>query len=155
MKKHAKNVFYNNLEFSLNDLNSNDSRKYWKTVKMLVKENSSDSGNIPPLIKCNNTDISYSDTEKANTLNDFFVSISNIDDSNTELPDFSFKTHSKLNNILITEQEVTDILDNLINNKAFGDAAVSRGENIAQVVLTAVSMVHFLLNVAMEFFKKD
>lgn len=60
-----------------------------------------------------------------------------------------------LNNLVLSVLVFLLFLINAINNKAFGDAAVSRGENIAQVVLTAVSMVHFLLNVAMEFFKKD
>jgi hypothetical protein len=54
-------------------------------------------------------------------LNDLSVSISNVDDSNTELPEFSLKTHLKLNDFLIIfEQEVTDILYNFIINKSSG-----------------------------------
>jgi hypothetical protein len=56
---------------------------------MLVKENSSDSGNSPPLIKCNNTDISFLTQEKQ--IRRYFVSISNVHDSNTELPEFSLR----------------------------------------------------------------
>ncbi len=49
MKKHAKETFFNTLEFTLNDLNSNNPRQYWKIVKMLMKENAKQCDIIPPL----------------------------------------------------------------------------------------------------------
>ncbi len=55
MKKHAKETFFNTLEFTLNDLNSNNPRQYWKIVKMLMKENSKQCDIIPPLLNDSHT----------------------------------------------------------------------------------------------------
>lgn len=43
----------------------------------------------------------FTDLEKANTLNDYFESISNINEDNTELPNFVPKTANSLNSIYI------------------------------------------------------
>lgn len=45
MKKYAKQIFFDNLEFTMQDLNTTDPRQYWKLVKMLVKENSNSCDN--------------------------------------------------------------------------------------------------------------
>ena len=78
------------MEFTLNDISSSNPRQYWKLVNMLVKGNSSNCEFIPPLLNENNTYF-FSDIEKANTLNNYFASISNIDDSQARLPPFSEK----------------------------------------------------------------
>ena len=48
MKKHAKEVFFNNLEFTISDVSRTNPREYWRLIKMLVKENSG-CENIPHL----------------------------------------------------------------------------------------------------------
>ena len=90
MKKHAKELFFNNIEYNLNDLCSSNPKQYWKIVKMLVKDNAKSCETIPPLRKRDNS-LSVSDVDKANVLNEYFVSISTIDDSHTALPDFFLK----------------------------------------------------------------
>lgn len=124
MKKYAKEIFFNNLEFSMCEMNSTNPREYWKTLKLLVKDNSKSCNSIPPL---RNTDGSYSisDEDKANVLNDFFISISSLDDTNTVLPDFFPITLKSIENIDITESEITDILSNLVTKKASGPDEVS------------------------------
>ena len=124
MKKHAKELFFNNIEYNLNDLNSSNPKQYWKIVKMLVKNNTKSCETIPPLRKQDQS-LSVSDVDKANVLNDYFVSISTIDDSHTTLPDFILKTNSSLNNIRITDREISDILLNLNVNKATGPDEIS------------------------------
>ena len=69
---------------------------------MLVKNNSSKCDFIPPLLNDNDT-YSFTDIEKANSLNSYFSSISNIDDSQARLPPFLKKTNKQLNNFTITE----------------------------------------------------
>ncbi len=124
MKKHAKDTFFNNIEYTLNDLSSTNQLQYWKLIKMLVKDNSSKCETIPPL---KNPDDSYSltDEEKANTLNNYFVSISTVDASNIALPNFILKTNATIDNINISEQEINDILSNLVINKANGPDEIS------------------------------
>ena len=72
MKKQAKEIFFNNIEFTLNDVSSSNPRQYWKTVKMLVKENSSKCEFIPPLLNETNGTYSFKDIDKANSLNNYF-----------------------------------------------------------------------------------
>ena len=61
MKKHAKIIFFNNLEESLTTLQSNNQKQYWQTVKLLIKGNKSSDQNIPPL---QNNDQSFSLTDE-------------------------------------------------------------------------------------------
>ena len=69
---------------------------------MLVKDNYNTCTTISPLRNENNSFV-FSDNEKADLLNDYFISVSTIDDSNVVLPTFVSKTDASLNNILITE----------------------------------------------------
>ena len=120
------------MEFTVSDLSSNNPRQYWKIVKMLVKSNTNSCTTIPPLKKDDNS-YAFSDNAKADLLNDYFTSISNIDDSNISLPTFVSKTDAVLNNVLITEQEITDILKCLITKKANGP------DNISHTLLKATA----------------
>ena len=90
---------------------------------MLVK---GDTGGdiIPPLFSGNNT-YAFNDSDKANILNDYFVSISNINDCETELPPFIYKTDSRLDNISFTQTEIIDVLKGLNVNKACGPDQIS------------------------------
>ena len=74
MKKYAKDLFFNNLEDTLCDLCFSNPREYWKIVKLLMKENSYNCDPIPPLYDKNGS-LAFTDFEKANALNDFFVSV--------------------------------------------------------------------------------
>ncbi len=63
-----KQIFYNNLEFTMYDLNTSNPRQYWKIIKMLVKDNAKNCDTIPPLSKNDNT-YTATDLETANVLN--------------------------------------------------------------------------------------
>jgi serine protease inhibitor len=86
-------------------MSSSYHREYWKIVKMLVKDNTNENEIIPPLKNCNNT-FSLSDIDKANTLNEFFSSISCVDDTNIKLPLFTFKTNSRLEDFIIMNKRL-------------------------------------------------
>ena len=124
MKKHAKEIFFNNIEFTISDLNSNNPRQYWKLVKMLIKDHSG-CETIPPLANTRNKTLAFSDKDKANALNDFFSSISTVDDSNVNLPLFTSKSNNQLVYVAVSEQDVKDVLSNLVINKANGPDEVS------------------------------
>ena len=96
----------------MNEAQVNNSKFYWKTVKMLIKDNKNSYDNIPTLVvKNNNTEIQYNtETEKANCLNDYFNSISTVDATNISLPNLTLKTQNTLSNIIVTESEIIDIL---------------------------------------------
>ncbi len=120
MKKYAKQVFFNNLEFSMHELTSSNPRQYWKLVKMMVKENSNCCSSIPPL-QINNNTYTTDETEKANLLNDYFVSISTVDDSNVQLPTFVSKTNSILEHFSIFRtRNLLTLISHLNVHKASG-----------------------------------
>ena len=65
------------------------------------------------------------DEEKADSLNAYFESVSSLDDSQANLPPFSALTDTTLDNIEITEDEVSDVIENLDPNKASGPDLIS------------------------------
>ena len=81
---------YNNLDIIISDFQNNDKRKFWKVIRHFVKCNSSASS-IPPLystLQNNNNQWHFNDLDKVNCLNDYFTSISTVNDEHTELPPF-------------------------------------------------------------------
>ncbi len=91
---------------------------------MLVKDNAKSCQSIPPLL-INDNEHTTSEEEKANALNDYFVSISTVDDTNVNLPRFIAKTNESLNPINVNELEIRDVIDNLEVNKAAGPDEIS------------------------------
>ena len=82
------------------------------------------TNSIPPLYASNNSYV-FSDEETANSLKDYFCSISTIDDSDTSLPIFNERTNSSLSNLIINITDVTDVLSSLKVNKAVGPDGIS------------------------------
>jgi len=67
----------------------------------------------------------YTDEQKANALNDFFISVSTINENEPVLPNINLKTNSSLSDIDSNESEITDILKTLDSNKATGPDEIS------------------------------
>ena len=126
-KKQAKEIFFNNLELSITDFHKNDKRKFWQVVRHFVKNNDS-STTIPPLVSSSPLDrnkFHFTDKEKAECLNDYFASISNVDDQNTALPPFFCKSPNSLSNISCTAEEIELLVQTLNPNKANGPDGIS------------------------------
>ena len=72
MKKHAKKVYYNNIEDVISESHTHNPKLYWKLLKQLVKSNTN-AETIPPLKVSTDhgEDYYFTDEEKANCLNDF------------------------------------------------------------------------------------
>ena len=127
LKRHAKETFYNNLEFSLLSNFNKNKKEFWKTIKHFTTNKDSVSS-IPPL---NTTTASgthllhVTDKEKADCLNSYFAYISTLDDSHAVLPPFMELTDSVLDRIDISEEEIKDVIVNLDPNKASGPDLIS------------------------------
>ena len=70
----------------VSDSQNNDKRRFWKVIRHFVKSNSSASS-IPPLcstLQNGNNQWHFNDLHKANCLNDYFTSISNVNDEHTD-----------------------------------------------------------------------
>ena len=122
MRKFAKETYMNNYEDMLLGQNC-DSKSFWQLMGRQARKQSKTS-NIPPL-QTPNDSYAFTDSEKANTLNDYFCSISSINDTNSNLPKFTKRTDTSLSIILISPPEVSDILSNLKLNKASGPDGIS------------------------------
>ena len=98
-----------------------------KLIKHFINSNKN-AEKIPPLKTTSETGeevYAFTHLEKANCLNDYFVSISTVDDSNASLPPFTPRTENALNFLHIEESEIVDVVQTLIVNKASGDDQIS------------------------------
>jgi hypothetical protein len=101
LKKSAKIEFYVSINETLSDLNNVNSKQYWKTIKMLIKGECNCS-DLPPLRQPHEISPStFDNIDKCNTLNNYFCSISDLQDEHTELPDFDNRGRNTLTDINI------------------------------------------------------
>ena len=70
-----------------------DSKAYWKLMKRLI--NSNHSIEIPPLHNVENDSLIYNGTDKADLLNTYFCSISDLDDNYINPPSFATRTDER------------------------------------------------------------
>lgn len=127
MKKFAKQNFFNTLELNLENLQTNDKKGFWRLIRYFVKNNDC-SSSIPPLSAISETGCTtffITDQEKAECLNDYFASISTVDDVNATFPDFYRKTNNSLTHIRVLESEIEEIIKTLNSNKASGPDLIS------------------------------
>jgi hypothetical protein len=86
------------------------------------------SNEIPPIQVNDDTGdnkVVYSDSDKIEVLNAYFSSISDINDNNVTLPHMYSLCSDSLDNIVIEEQEITDIITILPVDKAVGPDCIS------------------------------
>ena len=109
----------------MEDLDSNNKKVFWKIVKYFVKGQKYST--IPPLVSNYNGKNTFyvTNQEKADHLNDYFVSISSVNDTGATLPTMPLKTDRLLNNLNVTEQEIQDVISTLNINKACGHDLIS------------------------------
>ena len=128
LKKAAKQFYFSNLEDTVNNARSENPKKYWKNVHtyILVTWNSK-SESIPILRYFDNNEekLFFSDKDKAECLNEYFASISTVDESCTTLPSFTKKCNNTLYEIVIPIDDVVNIITSLEVNKAVGPDMIS------------------------------
>ena len=123
MKKYAKDNYNNNLEDTI--LNTErDNKTFWQIMGRFMKKKSNKDTVIPPLLTSDGN-YAFTDIEKASTLNDYFCTVSSVDDSSTELPYFENRTNTQIADINISQSEISDILSSLKVNKACGPDGIS------------------------------
>jgi hypothetical protein len=74
-------------------------------------------------------EVVYEDDEKCELLNKYFSVISSLEDANIPLPDIEHRTNNFLRDIVITTDEIVDIIKILNPNKASGPDIISH-ENV-------------------------
>ena len=114
----AEQVYRQSLTSSLSV--QRNSKSWWNTVKSLLGKGGDTS--YPPLIV--NDNAITENKAKAEAFNNFFLSHSNINDSNAELPNPGILREGLIN-IDITEEEVHDLIKCINVSKATGPDEVS------------------------------
>ncbi|KAK3082416.1 hypothetical protein FSP39_020964 [Pinctada imbricata] len=114
MKKYARESFFLEVNGFIDTLSCQDSKSFWKLVKLLTKS-SGKSSVIPPLLNDVNGLLENNDSSKAQILNRYFTSISNIDQG-IEIPQLQMKTDTSLSFIEVTSDDICDILKTLFYN---------------------------------------
>ena len=123
MKKHAKEQFYLNVDELLEANSAASPKTFWGLVKKLTTNFNYTV--IPPLVDPETSKIVIEDNQKCELLNNYFSSISSIDDSNHITPQFPRRCQENLCNIVITRTDVKDALQVLKLGKATGHDAIS------------------------------
>ena len=117
----SKNDYFTKLSSKI-ALESRGSKQYWNIIKSLLNYDSTDSRSIP-LLQVDG-DLICDNKEKAKIFNDFFCNQSDLDDTNILTPNIFLRQQGSLGHIVITENEVEDILIFLDISKASGPDAV-------------------------------
>lgn len=151
MIKHAREQFFLSANELVDSLSKNNSKSYWSLIRKLMKGNG-DGYTIPSLLDPVTNVLLHEDKAKANLLNNYFCSISTIDDSNHDPPDLPLRTDSLLQNIVISEQDIKDILLNLQTGKACGDDIISH-EMLKSTAETICKPLSILFNYSLRMCK--
>ena len=114
----AEDEYRNNIATSLT--NNRNSKRWWNTVKWFLGKGGDCSY---PTLNIDNNPITDS-KEKAKKFNEFFLSHSNIDTSNSSLPDPPL-VPPRLTCIMATESEVSDLIKSIDPSKATGSDEIS------------------------------
>ena len=115
----AKTNFFKKLATSLHQGNLN-SKQWWKITKQFLKQ--SNDSDIPLII--HNGEHHSSSIDKANIINDYFSTQSTVDDTHATLPPLN-PSDTVLSEIVVSEQDVNDVLKLIDGNKACGPDLVS------------------------------
>ena len=101
-------------------------KECWKVIRHFVKNNSlSSSIPLSTTLLSGETQWHITDIEKADCLNDYFDSISTVNDENTVLPLYVKLTNNSLSTIDRTETEIKSLINVLNPNKVSGDDGIS------------------------------
>lgn len=122
--KECKTNFEKTSYQKLIDHSSKNPKKWWKVLKEILGQ--CDNSEIPPIHV--NDEILVDTKEKANAFNEYFSSVTEINDLNQVLPDNDpsiINNENCLNQVTITEQDVLDQLKILDINKAYGPDSIS------------------------------
>ena len=106
------------LDFKISNTSNFNDKDWWKTVSSFMKKNGSKSSTIPPLERDNGETI-YNAQEKAELFNSFFIDQSTVESEQDAVPEIQHTPHS-ITPLLISNEEVFNILSNLDTNKAVG-----------------------------------
>ena len=130
LKRQLKIEYYQELDEKASDPKQFGTKEWWKLVKQFMNKKDVSSDNIPPIK--HNGNIFYSNKDKADIFNNFFVQQSTLestDDTPPDLPQFDNEVSLEA----LTSTEVKNVILNLDKKKASGPDAIHNRLLIAAV----------------------
>lgn len=140
---HAEEAYYNSMAETLS-CSDTPPKTWWRTVKHFLGKNS--DSDLPPID--DGETIHYSNREKAEAFNKFFVSNTTLNCSNAVLPNSPHRVSTRIANITATEQDVFDIIKSININKATGPDGISP-VMLREAGLTIVKPLTKLINLSL------
>ena len=124
MVKYAKVKYAESFSCLVEESGGITNKKFWHFAKLVLGKSADCC--LPPLKQPDDPNTYVDTLDKAELLNNYFVSKSNLDDSSVHIPDvLNYKTKNRLSNLYVTHNEVIDVLTTLNINKATGPDSVS------------------------------
>ena len=116
----SKKIYFKNLGNKLNSRHLGP-KTYWSLLNGILGKVKIPV--IPPLLVNDNFETDF--LTKANIFNDYFSSQCSLISNDSSLPNFYFKTDSRLNNIMLNHGIILKIIQNLNPAKAHGWDGIS------------------------------
>ena len=137
--KATKLDFDNSKYVRLTTEGEKNSKKWWHILKSLLGQ--TNDADFPPLHA--DGQILTDNKDKATAFNKFFSSAAQLDDSNVQLPEINAAADVSLEDIVVSEQDVTDQIKALDTTKAYGPDGLSpvflkQGISVIAPVLTRI-----------------
>lgn len=108
---------------TISDRETTNVKHWWKLISNILNQSKS-CESIPPIK--DGDKIICDDADKADCFNDYFVSMSSLDDSNATVPDARrVCDHGTINDLDVSLQDVIDQLDILDTSKSYGPDLIS------------------------------
>ena len=102
--RHRKSEFLNELDRKASDPNIFRQKDWWRLVRAFLEKKSIDNDEIPPIDY--NGKVYYSNKEKANIFNDFFIKQSTLEHED-DTPPYLPQLDCQLNDITLSVSEVS------------------------------------------------
>ena len=141
--KESEKLYHEKLARSLSQ--ERNTSQWWSTLKHVLGKG--DDSSYPPLKS--NQDFITDNKDKAELFNQFFISNSNIDTSNAALPDFTYLTDQRLEDLVASEEEVLDLIKSLQVNKSTGHDGIGP-KMLREAGLSIVPSLTKLINMSLE-----
>ena len=97
MIKFLKEEYICNLNDTLTEYHYNDQKSYWKIVRTLIK-GTKPSYSIPSLFQ--NDTVAFTSEDKCDLLNNYFCSVTDLDNRDKDLPRFDDRTDATMTNVI-------------------------------------------------------
>lgn len=116
--RERKQEYTKELDIRASNPDSFGTKEWWKLVNTFLSKKGIYTNEIPPIEL--NGKVYYSNKEKAEIFNSFFISQAKLENDNDPIPDIEVSNGPVLSTIELSEHDVNSAINNLNTNKAVG-----------------------------------